>query len=297
MKRQVFNSLSDNAYKTYHAAWTRFTTFMRKKLGIKTPFTQSPQISMYVAYLHSKQLKVSTIRTHLSAIAFMHETSGYPNPTQSFTIRKLLVSYSKSDTLPNSRKPIDRNLLAKLIKSIKNHSSSYNTALNTCMFTLMYHAALRVSEVCVTPRSSHTLQYKNVSITKYHHTKCLKVKFTTFKHCHLPTPPLILHPTRDITCPVTAFVTYSVLRGSSPGPLFRNKNGTPLKRPHLTSTLKQHLQVMGYDPRTYNTHSFRIGKTTDLASQGYSSLQISRIGRWHSNAYQKYIKPTTIHST
>jgi hypothetical protein len=41
----------------------------------------------------------------------------------------------------------------------------------------------------------------------------------------------------------------------------------------------------------YNAHSFRIGRTTDLALEGFSSEMIRLLGRWSSDAYLRYIRP------
>jgi hypothetical protein len=37
-------------------------------------------------------------------------------------------------------------------------------------------------------------------------------------------------------------------------------------------------------------HSFRIGAATFAAAQGYTSCQIKKMGRWNSNAFEKYIR-------
>ena len=37
-----------------------------------------------------------------------------------------------------------------------------------------------------------------------------------------------------------------------------------------------------------------MGKAKDMAAQGFSAGQIKAAGRWTSNAFMKYIKPTKI---
>ena len=44
----------------------------------------------------------------------------------------------------------------------------------------------------------------------------------------------------------------------------------------------------------FNTHSFRMGKATDMHNRGYSDAQIAKAGRWASNAFMRYIKPNVI---
>ena len=252
---------------------------------------------MYVAHLHQQGLKASTIKSKLSAIGFVYESSGLCNPTQSFTVQKLLVSYTKSDKYQPTRKSINLKLLKRLVHSIsKSCDSDYNKRLFVSAFTLMYHAALRVSEVCKTPSSKHTLQFQQITTIRKRSTKLLSIKFTSFKHSHNPTASLVIHPDKKSTCPVKSFHRYTELRGNFKGPAFCLKDGTPLTRVQLLRVLHDHLTLTGYQCNEYNTHSFRIGKTTDLANQGYSHTQIAMIGRWRSNAYLKYIKPSHIHT-
>jgi hypothetical protein len=148
----------------------------------------------YVSYLHSKHLKASSIRSHLSAIAFMYELSGYVNSTRSFLVRKLLRSYSKSDSAPASRKPITKSILRTCIYAIKRFSNNqYDRRLYTSLATCMYHAALRVSEVCVTPRSRHTLQFSQIRLVTSRNKKYLRISFSSYKHSQFHIKCLLLY--------------------------------------------------------------------------------------------------------
>ena len=57
---------------------------------------------------------------------------------------------------------------------------------------------------------------------------------------------------------------------------------------------KSLLEKANFNPAHFNTHSFRIGKASDMAKAGASKTQIALAGRWRSNAYLKYIKPKYI---
>jgi len=54
------------------------------------------------------------------------------------------------------------------------------------------------------------------------------------------------------------------------------------------------LHMAGYSPKSFNTHSFRIGRATDMALEGCSDQQIKLAGRWKSYAFKDYIKPYLI---
>lgn len=278
-------------------AWNRFKLFLVSTLGTSHTPATSHQVALYTAHLHYSHLKVSTIKCHLSAIGFMHEADGYPNPTKSFIIQKLLTAYAKSDTKPQTRRPITISILQKIVHSVQTHTPNrYKRRLFTALFTSMYHAALRISEVCKTDKSNHTLHHSQINLQTKHKTQTLQISFRSFKHSSKTTPKLVLATTKSTTCPVKAYSKFLKVRPNISGPAFCQKSGSPLKRPQVAQSLKHYLALSGYNPKYFNTHSFRIGKTTDLAKQGYSHPNIALIGRWKSNAYLTYIKPTSIHT-
>ena len=291
--RDVWTSLSLSAQKSYKAAWNQYSSFMTNHLNTTTAKATSRHLAMYVAHLHQQHLKASSIKTRLSAIGFISEMMYQQNPTKSFTIQKLLLSYQKKDKKPRTRNPITLHILKRILRSIsKSKAERYSRYLYSSLYTSMYHAALRVSEVCHMPLSDHTLQIHQIQ----HSAKSMSIKFSSYKHNANPEASLILQPDHSSTCPVTNLGKYRTVRGSAPGPAFCHKNGSPLTRTEVTANLHHHLTMVGYKKLDFNTHSLRIGKTTDLAINGYSHSKIAMIGRWKSNAFLKYIKPTKIHA-
>ena len=59
---------------------------------------------------------------------------------------------------------------------------------------------------------------------------------------------------------------------------------------HVRWTLKRLLRRLKLNDKLYNTHSFRIGRATDLKKTGTPVDDIKMLGRWRSNAVFKYIK-------
>ena len=60
---------------------------------------------------------------------------------------------------------------------------------------------------------------------------------------------------------------------------------------YVRKTLAKVLKLVGLNPTEYNTHSFRVGRATDMFKQGYREAQVCMAGRWNSKADKKYIKP------
>ena len=48
--------------------------------------------------------------------------------------------------------------------------------------------------------------------------------------------------------------------------------------------------MVDLNPLQYDTHSFRIGRATDLSKGGRSLSKIKRAGRWKSNAVYNYLR-------
>ena len=72
------------------------------------------------------------------------------------------------------------------------------------------------------------------------------------------------------------------------------RRGKGISRDRVALTLKKCLELADIAPKKFNTHSFRIGRITDLALSGTSYSRIQTIGRFKSNAFQQYIKPSAI---
>lgn len=298
MKQDLHSSLSHSARQQYTKSWNAFVQFCETTLSTQYLPASPLTVSLYVTHLH-KQLKHSSIRSVLSAIAFHHKLHNLTDPTKSFITQKLLHSYSKTDLPPPIREPITEDILLQLTHALKSSTfQSYDKRLYSSLFSVMYHAALRVSEVCPMPSSKHTLTRQQLTLVNYHNSQCLKISFTSYKHSSTAPQPILLHPTHTSTCPVHTYSKYITRRpqAKSHYPAFCHYDGQPITRTHLLHTLHTLIKSTGLNHRSYNTHSFRIGRATDLALQGHSHSQIALLGRWKSQAFLKYIKPNIVHS-
>lgn len=158
----------------------------------------------------------------------------------------------------------------------------------------MYHAALRISEVGSVSRSHHTIQRNQVALANTASGQAIIFHFQSYKHHKSGSPPLMVTSTNDKFCPVRAMRKYLQRRGNSQGPLFRHREGSPLFRSDIVEMLQDHIAFLGLNPSEYNTHSFRSGRATDLATKGHTVTQISLAGRWRTTSFKRYIKPGVI---
>ena len=58
----------------------------------------------------------------------------------------------------------------------------------------------------------------------------------------------------------------------------------------IITALNKALEELQMDPSQFNTHSFRIGAATSAKQAGISDTHLKALGRWRSDAYQKYVR-------
>ena len=72
-------------------------------------------------------------------------------------------------------------------------------------------------------------------------------------------------------------------------PAFRFESGKPVTLSAMNGLLKERLDGFLIGQRI-TTHSFRSGAASMMASLGFSEQEVKAVGRWSSNAVEKYVK-------
>ena len=155
------------------------------------------------------------------------------------------------------------------------------------MYKIMYLLALRISELLhYSDKFNHAFTRSDIALTGHN----LKLRVRSGKHNNTPM-------NYEFDCDTRFYWHLSQflrLRGDHRGPLFCFKDRSPVKRSFFVQQLKEDLISLGLDHEKYNCHSFRVGRTSDLALEGASDRQIALIGRWRSDAFREYVRPTSI---
>ncbi|CAC5395225.1 unnamed protein product [Mytilus coruscus] len=156
------------------------------------------------------------------------------------------------------------------------------------MFTLAYHALLRIGEMTVNKKYYNRVISLGQAVVL--HEK-LVINFIDFKHSngkqfHLE----IAKNENDNICAVMALTSYLILRTNKGGPLFLNSSGDAVCRQLFQHALNGALNFCGLSRTYYKPHSFRIGFATDASAKGLSNKTIRTLGRWKSDAFKLYIR-------
>lgn len=91
-------------------------------------------------------------------------------------------------------------------------------------------------------------------------------------------------------CPVTTLQLYLSAHKHRNGPLFQFHSGSPVSYHFVSTNLQNTVKFIGLNSQWYKGHSFRIGAATEAAKRGLSQIEIQKLGRWKSDAVQKYIR-------
>ena len=254
----------------YQRTWAQFVQFASAFNLSHTLPISVPTLSLFLAHLVSKGLAASTISTYISAIGYVHKLNGLSDPTASFIVRKLLSACHKSAPRIDHRLPITKRLLGRLIKALKHTTCSYfDRLLYSAMFTLAFHAFLRIGEMTLNGSTqNHNLQLHQLSLASDN----LQVCFLHYKHSSGSPFQLIIKAQQNKEiCAVFHLRNYLAARGHDPGPIFMYPPGSAVSRAIFCKQLQQAINFCGLDPARFKSHSFRIGipPTTKVVKAGY----------------------------
>ena len=232
----------------------------------------------------------------MSAIAYVHNIRGYPNPGEAFLIQKILHGLRRS-SCPDKRLPITLDILQNLIQALPQHCTDWHTYLVfKAMFLVAFFGLLRVSEIAVTTSSpEHALLRQNVKVQLLgSKPQFIVLHLTSYKHSNgnVATVPLQCNALKSM-CPVKSL--YKIYNWSTAqGPIFRYACLRPITATCFRTMLRKCVVSCNLDPFRYTAHSLRIGGATFAHSTNVSNEQLKRLGRWKSSAFQKYIRPNPL---
>lgn len=106
--------------------------------------------------------------------------------------------------------------------------------------------------------------------------------------------------TMPSVCPCSALREYSSVRLDAqtfcrvqPNQFFVHKKGEIVKKEQVLRVLRKCLSIHHgkAGAQESGTHSFQIGRATDMFCENICVTEIQKAGRWQSKTVYKYIKP------
>ena len=183
MNGLLSTSLTDGSRRLYQRAWSVFREFYAQFYGSENPsLPLFPYcIPLFISYLSFRKLAFSTITSYLAAISYVHKLRGFPDPTKSFLIQKLLSALSRKRSV-DVRLPVTRPVLHELIRSLRfTNSSAFQRSLYVTMFLVAFYGLFRIGELATksTRVASSVLQFNNLTFLSTHEAK---ISISNYKH-------------------------------------------------------------------------------------------------------------------
>ena len=282
-----------NTRLAYATACRKFQEFrVEYKLPTSWPIAAS-HLVLFISYCFETGLAASTIRLYISGISFVHKIHNWPDPSEYFMIKKMLEGCRRLRQRKDVRVPITLSILTRICQQLTFVTySRYETLLFQAVYSLAYFGLFRVSELVATSiyQTSHALCANDVQFEPSFEAIIICIRSS--KTNQVGGPVRIRIPDsadNNLSC-VQLMREYVQVRPKHGGFFFCHANGNPLTRSQFSGVLCKALKQCGFLSGSYKSHSFRIGRASELAVQGVSGENIKKMGRWSSSAYKTYLR-------
>ncbi len=301
-------SLASSTWNTYNTA-ERLLMKCRKDTGRKMefPLTQEDSLEYIGWLLVTRKVKAATVNSYMAGIRQLHILQGMEPPViKSELIKFILRGRQNKDNIGNRANKGRLPITTSVMKVLKNATREWDAPIERKLVfwsisTLAFFGAFRIHELLSKQETNFdpdfTLLTDDVKIKTQASSgkRLLEIRLKCPKESKTGGPVFVeVFETVGTLCPVKAFTRWTGRAIPRPGrPLFCDETGTPVTGKAMNSWLKDrlaHLAPGDRDKGTYSSHSFRIGLASTLAANGTSEEEIAAAGRWHSKAYEIYLK-------
>ena len=286
----AFAPSTHRAYEQGVRAFEQFCVAL--SLPCKWPVPKE-HIPHFVAFLSLEGKALATVKNYLAALAAKHKINEWPDPTDTWIVKKLLKGFGRRPASQDARKPITFDRL-KEIMAVLTHVcfDTYETTLFRAVYSAAFFGMFRVSELLgqipAVKGGRPPMQFRDMKLNAPNIELKLRASKTDQEGRGIS---VVLDRVKNVTvCPVQAMESYVRSRGQAEGNLFLHKNGKPLTVSQFQGVLTKAVTFLQWKPYGFGTHSFRIGAATTAAINKVPEAVIQRKGRWKSNAFKAYLR-------
>ena len=284
----------ESTSKNYLCVWRKLNKFLLNLDKKLTGTSWEEKTALFGAYLVDQGVQSSTLKSYFSAIKHTLKTDGYLWNDQKVLLSSLVRSCKMENDEVKIRLPIQKGLLEMLLFELNRKFCSSNSTnqqpylaiMYQAIFCLTYYGMLRVGEVAY---GNHVIKACNIHVGN-NKDKILIVLYSSKTHGKESRPQKVkisALPTNGTHtkyfCPFKLINKYMAIRGSyfnDSEQFFVFKDKTPVKPYHIRNLLRDLLDILNLNSKLYDVHSFRAGRTVDLAKFNYSIERIKEMGRW-----------------
>lgn len=286
-------SIAPNTAAAYKTAINVFKQFL---VNCNLPYAlpiDTQHVLFFISYSFERGLSPNTINTYVAGINHFHKLHGYADLREVFIVKKMLEGCLRLKKTKDTRLPITIEILKDVCDILPAVCyNQFEANLFKAAFLLAFFGLFRVSEIVV-PSSllvNRTITREDISVDPDKKHIVITLKISKSNQSGPPTRIRLPCEKNIALCPVCAVREFINIRPICEGPFFCHANKNPVTRCQFSSVLAKCIKRVRPVCGHIRSHSFRIGRATQLSALGLSEDRIKTMGRWRSGAYKRYIR-------
>ena len=287
------SSKSNTTIRAYKSDFNDFDLFCVKN-GFRSLPSEPKIVSLYLTYLSSKNVKISTLKRRLVSIGVIHRLKGhYLDTKHPSIIENMMGIKRRKGSIQKGKKPILINSLKMIINVIDDiKNEEIKKIRDRTIILIGFSGGFRRNEIV-------SLDYDDLDFVP----EGLKIRLKRSKTDQYGEGTLKGLPyfNNSQYCPVLSIKKWIKISNINSGPLFRRfSKGSKLTENRLTDQtvallLKNYLNLVGIDSKNYSGHSLRSGFATSAAESGADERNImSMTGHKTPEMVRRYIKEANL---
>ena len=287
------NSKAINTVRAYKSDFKDFDLFCVQN-GFNSLPTDSKIVSLYLTFLSTREVKISTIKRRLVSIGVIHKLKGhYLDTKHPIIIENFMGIKRRKGIIQRGKKPILINNLKKLVDIINQQKIKDIRKLRDKSIILIgFSGGFRRNEIVSLDIEDLEFVFEGLKIT------VRKSKTDQFGEGFIKGIPKFEN---DLYCPVTNVRRWLNISKIKQGPLFRRvSKSSKISNNRLTDQtvaliIKKYLTLAGINSSNYSGHSLRSGFATSAAEAGAEERSIMAMtGHKSPEMVRRYIKEANL---
>jgi len=287
------NSKANNTARAYKSDFNDFALFCAQN-GFKSLPSEPNIVSLYLTYLSTKEVKMSTLKRRLVSIGVIHKLKGhYLDTKHPSIIENIMGIKRRKGSIQKGKKPLLINNLKKIINVIdKEKIEEIKKLRDRSIILIGFSGGFRRNEIV-------SLDYEDLDFVE----EGLKISLKRSKTDQFGEGSVKGLPYFDNSeyCPVISIRKWIEISKINSGPLFRRFiKGSKLSDNRLSDQtvallIKNYLKIAGIESRDYSGHSLRSGFATSAAQSGAEERNIMAMtGHKSTEMVRRYIKEANL---
>ena len=287
------NSKASNTIRAYNSDFNDFGLFCVQN-GLKSLPSKPNIVSLYLTYLSTKNVKISTLKRRLVSIGIIHKMKGhYLDTKHPSIIENIMGIKRRKGSIQRGKKPLLISSLKQIIDVIdQQDKEEIKKFRDRSIILIGFSGGFRRNEIV-------SLDYEDLDFV----IEGLKINLRRSKTDQFGEGFTKALPYFNSIqyCPVVSLKKWIDISKITSGPVFRRfSKGSRLLEKRLTDQtvaliIKEYLKLAGIDSKNYSGHSLRSGFATSAAESGVEERSIMAMtGHKSTEMVRRYIKEANL---